>query len=1054
MRARAAALGLVIAALGVVSAHAGSMSGPTHELLPTAVNAGGQDDHSSTSHNLLGGVSEPLGDPSGGSKYSSAHNTLQPGLGNLSAWPRTVRDLWVSSGTTEGSIVVRWTSPRADGSTGTAAAYSVRMAGELDPSPASSEAQFWLSLSATHYVTVPAPASMGTTEQLVIDGLVSGATYYFAVKARSDWDAWSWNSNEAFSYAARDSTAPDKAAGFSVVTGTGPGLLTAGWTVTGDNFSAGNILGGRFRLVYSKQSDFSGSSSVELSTSVAAGESVHHTLTGLDSETLYYVKVLLADEVPNWSEDSASASAMTLDSTAPDPPVVSVAAGANEGELDVSWNATGDNGAVGSITGGKFRVIYSRNSDFSSSSSVEFSTDTTAGQAVGHTLAGLERGAPYYVKVQLADEVPNWSGDSNAPSAAAKADLIAPSAVADLVASPGTHFGEILLTWTATGDNGALGGITGGKYRIDYSVDPGHSFGSGTYLVQFSTNTSPADYQSYLLTGLPPEIMYYVKVYLADEATNWSGGSNTASSEAQGPTGPSEPCDGCLVLLPTPAGGGRSSYSASHTLINTVGELGAAGPARRSSAHHLLDSSLAPLLLWPRTVVGVSASSGPSEGGIVLSWVSPAADGSVGAPGSYVVRYSSRPEDSPALSEEQFWLSPSATDFVAVPAPSAPGTTEQLLLTGLSGGASYYFAVKAASSWDGWSYLSRGATSYASLYMPGVVPSTFSSIDESSLRVSWSSGTPPSGYNRPGLPYAAQVSTAADFTGVVVTSVTYGLDAVLAGLSPDTTYYARACARIDLSSSAYRLYGASSTLALPPTRLAEDFLQVNFTSVTVQWAALPASQGYRVEASSTDFGALTPGGVVYSSSTRVVLLSTLTVSEPVEMDVCKTHYFRVASLNWNSVPNFAVFGSTANRQYGVVLSTHDLAIGLVDVRSELVISTSFIVRNSVCPATFKIKATTETAGTPWMLSVSSGTDRLTLQAGFNATLPTLDDFDDEDKLTDVPSTATATRFAIGQSAVAVGRNEERLMWLKLGMPKITSTDDPQVLRVTVIAASP
>jgi hypothetical protein len=162
-------------------------------------------------------------------------------------------------------------------------------------------------------------------------------------------------------------------------------------------------------------------------------------------------------------------------------------------------------------------------------------------------------------------------------------------------------------------------------------------------------------------------------------------------------------------------------------------------------------------------------------------------------------------------------------------------------------------------------------------------------------------------------------------------------------------------------------------------------------------------------------------------------------------------------LNWNGVPNFTLLDSTRPiaEEIGVMVSTHDLDIGDVDVNSELVISTSFIVTSLGNVAqTYELTAATTTAGSPWVVSLSSGTDQLTLQALFNAVQPASGDFAEPDKLLDSRRRCDGARFEQGQSCAGVGAGQERLLWFKLGMPRITSTEAQQDLRITVFATPP
>lgn len=284
------------------------------------------------------------------------------------------------------------------------------------------------------------------------------------------------------------------------------------------------------------------------------------------------------------------------------------------------------------------------------------------------------------------------------------------------------------------------------------------------------------------------------------------------------------------------------------------------------------------------------------------------------------------------------------------------------------------------------------------------------------------------------------------------------------GLQPNTTYWARLWT-IDADGDLSYASSISTfvTLAMPVTLQSESFVNVYFTSVAAQWVARPSllqdvssmtAEGYVVEASSTNFGALTAGGAVYSSATWNVLLSTLTLAIA-PANLCETHYFRAASLNWGGLPNYTALGSTrAPGDYGVIVSTQDLDVGNVDVNTEIVISTSLLLSNPGCPVTYKIQVTTITPGSTWIVSTTSGTDAFTVQAIFNSVQPAAADFDDIDKITDVAASATPTKFAADQNGAAVPVTEDRLVWFKLGMPRIVSTEDSQQVRVTVYAIPP
>ncbi|MCX7957183.1 MAG: hypothetical protein N2643_04770, partial [Endomicrobia bacterium] len=103
-------------------------------------------------------------------------------------------------------------------------------------------------------------------------------------------------------------------------------------------------------------------------------------------------------------------------------------------------------------------------------------------------------------------------------------DTTPPSAINDLQAQPGTNPGEITLTWSATGDDGTSGSITGGQYRLRYSTyvssDP-NFWTSGTwsdpqnkYELVWSTNTTPFEPQRIVIQNVIEGVLYYFRIWL------------------------------------------------------------------------------------------------------------------------------------------------------------------------------------------------------------------------------------------------------------------------------------------------------------------------------------------------------------------------------------------------------------------------------------------------------------------------------------------------------------------------------------------------------------
>jgi hypothetical protein len=101
--------------------------------------------------------------------------------------PVDVIDLAVSNPTAS-SIVLTWTAPGDDGSTGTASQYDVR----YSTSQIITEADWEAAVSCTDG---PSPSYAGTTESFTVTGLSPNTTYWFALKTADEVPNWSGLSN-------------------------------------------------------------------------------------------------------------------------------------------------------------------------------------------------------------------------------------------------------------------------------------------------------------------------------------------------------------------------------------------------------------------------------------------------------------------------------------------------------------------------------------------------------------------------------------------------------------------------------------------------------------------------------------------------------------------------------------------------------------------------------------------------------------------------------------------------------------------------------------------
>ena len=108
-------------------------------------------------------------------------------------------------------------------------------------------------------------------------------------------------------------------------------------------------------------------------------------------------------------------------------------------------------------------------------------------------------------------------------------DITPPAGVADLTAQTGTGAtGEVKLSWTAPGDDGAAGDISGGRYELKYTsaaIITSDNYASPpepSYTLAFDTGTVAGQSVNLTVTGLLPGASYWFALKTRDEAGYWS----------------------------------------------------------------------------------------------------------------------------------------------------------------------------------------------------------------------------------------------------------------------------------------------------------------------------------------------------------------------------------------------------------------------------------------------------------------------------------------------------------------------------------------------------
>lgn len=226
-----------------------------------------------------------------------------------------------------------------------------------------------------------------------------------------------------------------------------------------------------------------------------------------------------------------------LDTVAPAAITTLAVTGTTTTQAMLAWAAPADdNGTGGRVNAYDVRYATSAMLDTTWDLAVQATGEpmpAIPGQQETFTVNGLSPSTTYYFAIRSADgaATPNISTLSNVPSAATAApDSVAPMAVTDL-AAVAIDSNQLVLTWTATGDDGDVGTAT--TYDIRYSSWPitDDALFAGAAAVSDTPVPGPSGCaETLVVTGLGAETTYYFAMKAADETSNWSNRSNVVQA--------------------------------------------------------------------------------------------------------------------------------------------------------------------------------------------------------------------------------------------------------------------------------------------------------------------------------------------------------------------------------------------------------------------------------------------------------------------------------------------------------------------------------------------
>jgi hypothetical protein len=561
-------------------------------------------------------------------------------VGPESIPPGRINDLKTDS-ITSTWITLSWTAPGDDNSTGTAAQYDFR----YSTSPITETN--WHSALQVLNMAPPGPA--GSTDQMTVPNLGPSTVYYFGIKAADEVPNWSQLSNIV---SATTSTAPDTIPPGIVtdlrVVGVAATSVILVWTAPGDDSAAGGAAA-QYDLRYStspiSESNWAGAAAVTVGFAPGTpGANQQYTVTGLQSNIVYYFALKTADEVPNWSVISNNTSSATADGVPPAAITDLLTGAPTDTSITLQWTAPGDDGNYG--TAAQYDIRYSSLPIDAANwtAAIQITGEPTpspAGTVQSYMVRGLMPSTAYYFAMKTVDDAGNWSALSNVVSETTEQpqDLIPPGTIADLRVIDSTS-SSITLAWTAPGDDNLLGQAGTYDLRIATFLITPQNWDQTTSLLGVPAPAAAGNQESVAVIGLWPQAHYYFAIKTADEVPNWSGLSNVASSTTLAPPDVTPP------------------------------------------------SAIADLV-----VEDVAADM------VSLIWTAPGDDGMVGVASAYDIRYST------SLITSSNWAS--ATQVAGEPLPGATGTTESFAVGGLDPATTYYFAIKTADEVPNWSGLSN-----------------------------------------------------------------------------------------------------------------------------------------------------------------------------------------------------------------------------------------------------------------------------------------------------------------------------------------------------------
>ncbi|MCB4791180.1 MAG: fibronectin type III domain-containing protein [Elusimicrobia bacterium] len=390
--------------------------------------------------------------------------------------------------------------------------------------------------------------------------LVRSTTHYdsgLTEKASYDYKVWATNNNgfpeeviaEKVSYSTTTLSIPPSQ---PLLLGTSTGMALDGdvmleWLSSGNDGTNGictdYLLKWATYTITSQNFGTVASSLVAPKGQSVSGANERYTLTGagLYPGATYSFALKARDNVGNYSIMSVAKSTATLDKQ-PNSPTNITAVVKSSYSANIAWS---NPSFTGTDDRDKYKIYIASIPPFSQF--VYINNKEVNHPTTFYMYKGLVAENSYYFKVSCSDKGINiaqghFSGNALESTLSETSGLVrtpdstSPARISAITALPGATEGKVSLRWTNTGDNVVSGAIVNGKLRIDWTNTPSPVFSTNPNAythVYRTTSTAQGVVNNYTVTGLTSGLTYYFRVWLADEANNWSGISKGATTYAQ-----------------------------------------------------------------------------------------------------------------------------------------------------------------------------------------------------------------------------------------------------------------------------------------------------------------------------------------------------------------------------------------------------------------------------------------------------------------------------------------------------------------------------------------